>query len=287
MTAVRSFAALTRAVVRGAHSSGRSRSSLVRSFAQLTRRGKASEMRDEAEGRPDERSDRTSAATARARPGRATGPAWRARTTSLLLWALIGVLPAADNLVVNGDFSQADAQDAARPLGWDKPDGLGVQWVDSADAAHGKVIRMDTTVSEQAMIDQWKKVGISEWKFPQPGPEAIGEKRGLSLYSRAFPVTKGKAYRLVADYRGGGVKVWVRGYMLSKDGKERLRIYEGQAEGLQHAEGWNTIDQVFRPTTNSPAVKELRLLLSSRGQPGVAEFDDVLVEEIDDAKPTR
>src|ERR1039458_10114276 len=76
--------------------------------------------------------------------------------------------PAQGNSVLpHGDFEQADPRDPARPAGWDRVDGLGVQWTQAPDAAHGKAIRMDTRLSEQAMQAQWIKTGLTNiWNIP-------------------------------------------------------------------------------------------------------------------------
>jgi hypothetical protein len=93
------------------------------------------------------------------------------------------------SILPHGDFEQADPRDAARPAGWDRVDGLGVQWTNAPDAAHGKAIRMDTRISEQAMQAQWVKMGLTNlWNIPKPDKNPIAETYGLSLYSDAIPV---------------------------------------------------------------------------------------------------
>ena len=129
-----------------------------------------------------------------------------------------------NSLLPHGDFEQADLRDKARPAGWDRVDGLGVQWTQAADAAHGKAIRMDTRVSEQAMQAQWIKTGLTNiWNIPKPEHNAIAETYGLSLYSDPIPVKAGQAYRITFDYQGhdGGGKVWVRGWGLFQGEKRR------------------------------------------------------------------
>jgi hypothetical protein len=190
--------------------------------------------------------------------------------------------PAADNLVANGDFEQADPAAAGRPLGWDRPDGLGIQWVEApasqGGVARGKAIRFDTAVSEQAMMDQWKKVGITDWNIPAASAGPVGATYGLSFYSKAFPIAAGKTYRVTVAHRGtGGGKVWVRGYG-EKNGKP-TRMYEAVAECLP-SESWQTIEHVFNPTQHRPAVTEMRVMLYAYWPAGVSWFDAVRVEEI-------
>ena len=86
----------------------------------------------------------------------------------------------ANSVLPHGDFEQPDPRDPAKPAGWDRVDGLGVQWIEAPDAAHGKAIRMDTRVSEQAMQAQWVKRGLTNlWNIPKPEKNAIAETYGL------------------------------------------------------------------------------------------------------------
>lgn len=114
-------------------------------------------------------------------------------------------------LLANGGFETPRA-DGAGPAQWDRPDGLGVQWVE--EPGHGRVIRLDTAVSEQEMVKQWQKVGLDDqWNIPKPAAGPVAATYGLSFYSRPVPVKSGQAYRIAFDFRGqGGAKVWVRGY---------------------------------------------------------------------------
>ena len=120
-------------------------------------------------------------------------------------------------------------------------DGLGVQWTKAPDAAHGKAIRMDTRISEQAMQAQWVKTGLTNmWNIPKPEKNAIAETYGLSLYSDAIPVKPGQAYRITFDYQGpdGGAKVWVRGWgMFQGEKRRRWETYvtcHGKHRRLDH-----------------------------------------------------
>ena len=64
----------------------------------------------------------------------------------LLTAAAEGPACAGETMVVNGDFEQADPTNSTRPAHWERPDGLGVQWTNAPESAHGKAIRMDTSV---------------------------------------------------------------------------------------------------------------------------------------------
>ncbi len=198
---------------------------------------------------------------------------------SMCLW---GSLAAAEPLVVNGDFSQVDPTDPRIPLGWERPDGLAVQWTDGPDKSDGKAIRMDTSLSEHDVVAQFTKVGLTQWVFPNPSTEPIAGSYGLSLYSQAMPVSAATSYRITVRYRGsGGAKVWVRGYGL-KNGKER-RLYESVGACPQSEKVWGEFTQDFNPTQHTPAVTTVKVMLYAYWPPGVSWFDNVRLEPL--AKP--
>jgi len=184
-------------------------------------------------------------------------------------------------LVANGNFEQVAAGAADRPAAWGKPDGLGVQWADSGDAAHGKAIRMDTRISEKAMMAQWRKTGqTNEWNIPNAAASAVAETYGLSLYSDDIPVKPGQPYRITFDFKGAndGAKVWVRGYGLLQ-GKQRRR-WETQVGCKGNATTWSTCSQVFFPTKFCPEVTEIKVMLFAFYPAGVYWFDNVRIEPI-------
>lgn len=193
-------------------------------------------------------------------------------------------LCAAEPLVVNGDFSRVDPTDARIPLGWERPDGLAIQWTNGPEAADGKAIRMDTSLSERDVVAQYIKVGLNQWVFPVPTGDAIAATYGLSLYSQAMPVVANTAYRITVRYRGsGGAKVWVRGYGL-KSGKER-RLYESVGACPAAETGWGDFTQEFNPTKNTPGVTTLKVMLYTYWPPGVSWFDDVVLEPLPTVRP--
>ena len=193
-------------------------------------------------------------------------------------------LGAAEPLVVNGNFSQVDPTDARIPLGWERPDGLAVQWTDGPDASGGtsdggKAIRMDTSLSEHDVVDQFTKVGLTQWVFSNPTGDAIAATYGLSLYSQAMPVIADTTYRITVRYRGsGGAKVWVRGYG-QKGGKER-RLYESVGACPAAEKTWEEFTQDFNPTNHTPAVTTMKVMLFAYWPPGVSWFDDVRIEAL-------
>jgi hypothetical protein len=200
---------------------------------------------------------------------------------ALLAWASAFAQPAAPSLLPNGTFEQADAADGTKPAGWGKPDGLGVQWPDSGDAAHGRAIRMDTRVTEKAMAAQWHKAGLTnEWNIPKPADNAIAETYGLSLYSDPVPVQRDQPYRITFDFKGhsGGAKVWVRGWGMMQ-GKERRR-WETWVGCNSKEAGWTTCSQVFFPGKFRPEVTKMRVMLYAFYPAGVYWFDNIRIEPI-------
>ncbi len=188
------------------------------------------------------------------------------------------------NLCPGGDFEAADPKDATRPAGWDKPDGLGVQWIAAPAGAnlqaHGKAIRMDTSISEQRMVAQWRKTGLTQWLIPKPGANAIAETYGLSFYSASLPVKPGQAYRITFDFKGqsGGAKVWVRGW--GHFNGEKRRRYEKLVNCYSKDQQWVTISQTFNPTRNRPEVTEMKVMLYAYNPPGIYWFDNVKIEPV-------
>jgi hypothetical protein len=187
-------------------------------------------------------------------------------------------------LVRNGGFEEADADVAGKPAGWDVPDGLGVQWTNAPGDGRGLAIRMDTSVSEQAMVAQWRKAGIQKWDIPKPSGAAVAGAYGLSFYSDAMPVASGQAYRVRFDYRGpsGGAKLWVRGYGLFR-GRERRR-YETIVNCRVDGEEWRSFSQAFHPTRLRPDVGTVRVMLYAYWPPGVYWFDNVSIEPVGDGE---
>jgi hypothetical protein len=216
-------------------------------------------------------------------PGETNKPANPALIPILLIIALTAArCPGQANSVLpRGDFEQADARDPARPAGWDRVDGLGVQWVQAPGAGHGKAIRMDTRISEQAMQAQWARTGLTNiWNIPKPEKNPIAETYGLSLYSDAIPVKPGRAYRITFDYMGpdGGAKVWVRGWGMFQGGKQR----RWETYVTCHCKGgeWTTCAQVFHPTGARPEVTEMKVMLFAFYPAGVSWFDNIRIEPV-------
>jgi len=188
---------------------------------------------------------------------------------------------AAPLIVSNGNFEAADAKDPSKPAGWFKPDGLGVQWTNDPDSvAHGKCIRMDTSVSEKAMVEQWKRTGLTNfWDIPKPAGNAVAETYGLSYYSDAMSVKSGQTYRVMFDCKGSsGAKVWVRCYGLFQG--EMRRRYEKVVPCKDGCAGWTTQSAELTPTRARPEVSEMKVMLYAYYPPGIYWFDNVRLEAI-------
>jgi len=193
----------------------------------------------------------------------------------------------AQSVLSNGDFEQADPSQAGKPAHWDLVDGLGVQWITVlGDTTHGKAIRMDTSVSETAVVDSYAKAGLSQWVFPHPKGNAVAETYGLSLYSEAIPLVAGKTYRVTFDYmaeKGTAGKLWFRAY--GDVNGEKKRVYEGNVD-CGGGPGWKQFTGLFHPTRHTPNAVEFKIMLYAYYPAGVAWFDNIKVETLDDTDAT-
>jgi hypothetical protein len=190
---------------------------------------------------------------------------------------LAGASRAGTNLVRNGDFETADPARPGAPLGWDRPDGLGVQWADAGEG-RGRAIRMDTRVPERDMNASWTRAGLTNaWFIPNAAGNAIADTYGLSFYSVSMPVASGTAYRVSCDVRGpAGAKIWVRGYGLHRGA--RTHRYDAVLPCRGGGDAWRTCELAFNPTQHRPEVTEMRVMLYAYHPAGVYWFDNVKVE---------
>jgi hypothetical protein len=207
-------------------------------------------------------------------------------TFGLLIVAACSLLAHAEGLLPNGGFEKADAANAAKPAGWDMPDGLGVQWLAEAPGSN-RLIRMNTAVSEKDFVASCRAAELEKWAFPNPGGDPMAATYGLSYYSDSLPVRTGQAYRLRFRYRGasGGAKVWVRGYGLLR-GEERRR-YDTIVNCRTPGTNWTDFSQCFHPTRRTPGVTSLRVMLYAYWPPGVYEFDAVSLAPVSDEEWDR
>jgi hypothetical protein len=190
------------------------------------------------------------------------------------------------SVLPNGGFEQGDPAHPGKPAHWDLPDGLGVQWRDVPSvpgaAPHGKAIRMDTSQTEKAMVESYAKAGLTPWVFPHPGDHAVAETYGLSLYSEAMPVIPGKTYRVMFDYmseKGTKGKLWFRAY--ANVNGEKKRVYEGIVD-CDSRGTWKEFTGLFHQTKYRPDVAEFKIMLFAYIPAGVAWFDNVRVEAVDE-----
>ena len=200
---------------------------------------------------------------------------------------LAGSVSAATNLVANGGFEQPDPARPGTPLGWERLDGLGVQWTNAPDG-RGLAIRMDTRISEIAMNASWARAGLTnDWFIPNAAENAIAETYGLSYYSVPFAVASGVTYRVTCDVLGpSGAKVWVRGYGQFRGGLTRR--YEAVLVCTGGGDTWRTCTLSFNPTQHRPEVTEMRVMLFAYYPAGVYWFDNVRVEAVGaNELPTR
>ncbi len=203
---------------------------------------------------------------------------------ALLTLILISTAKSEDTptpLLPNGDFELPDAKTSSKPSGWFQPDGLGVQWTnDPHSVAHGKCIRLNTAISEKAMVERWQEIGLTNfWNIPKPSGSAIAETYGLSYYSAAIPVKSNQAYRITFDYKGkGGAKIWVRCYGMHAG--EMRRQYEKVVVCEGRGNEWVTQSAMFHPTRNRPGVSEMKVMLYAYYPPGLYWFDNIRIDPI-------
>lgn len=189
-------------------------------------------------------------------------------------------LRAEEPLVKNGGFDKVDPNDKTKPLGWEKPDGLGVRWID--EKGRGKVICMNTAVSEIALEEQRKKRGITAWRNPKPSSSPVAAYYGLSFYSIPFKIKPGQAYRVSFDFKSfkpaGGGKLWVRGY---GEFRGRLRrMYETYIPCRTKDAKWIHISQCFHPTKHSKKVTVLKVMLFAYWPPGKYYYDNIKIAPV-------
>jgi hypothetical protein len=208
----------------------------------------------------------------------------------ILLFGLATRTAPAQSVLPNGDFEQADPAHPDRAADWDAVDGLGVRWTDApalpGAAPHGKAIRMDTAMTEKAMVESYTRAGLTQWIFPNPAGNPIATTYGLSLYSAAVPLVPGKTYRVTFDFlseKGTSGKLWFRAY--GDAGGQKKMVYESTVD-CSGAGAWKTFTGTFHPTRHTPNATEFKIMLFAYFPPGVAWFDNVKVETFDEPSPS-
>ena len=190
------------------------------------------------------------------------------------------------SIVPNGEFEKKNPYFFG-PSGWDMPDGLGVKWqkapIGEKRIKRGKAISLNTAISEIAMNQQWKKLGIKKWQFPSPKKNPIAATYGLSFYSSYIPIKKYQAYCVFFDFKSpkkcSGGKLWIRGYGTFRG--EKRRLYETIVNCHAENSNWKEFYQVFHPTKYTSNVTEIRVMLYAYWPAGTYWFDNVRIIPID------
>ncbi|MBI1367706.1 MAG: hypothetical protein GC162_03540 [Planctomycetes bacterium] len=125
----------------------------------------------------------------------------------------------AANLIVNGDFEAAnEAGDG--PAHWQGIDGLVFHWIKDEDASHGRVLRIETDVSQSAAYAWWIKrfvehasLDAAPQKISDKGYGSIGGLDGGFYLSDLIPIKEGAAYKVYVDAKGPRAKVFAFGYV--------------------------------------------------------------------------
>ncbi len=202
--------------------------------------------------------------------------------------ALHGETPAPPkNLVKNGDFESGKKL----PDGWERPDLLTSLWVKDKSTS-GKLtrcIKMDTDV----YMSDWKRRREELKKNPDAPPwhktptsgkkyNTIAGNNGVSLYGDPIPVKKAKTYTLRVDVKSNKYhatpKVFIKGYALHK-GRMRV-IYKTYLNCRLNGQGWQHFTQNFNPTSRTPKVTEMRVMLFAYWPPGQYFFDNVKITQV-------
>jgi len=224
----------------------------------------------------------------------------------------------AKNLVANGDFEKGEWT----PDGWQAVDGLSSYWVKDADPARGKVMKFDTDILQSQGYARWAetaggaKPDTAPKKIPtvEPKYDTLAGLDGVWFWSDYIPVERGKAYWLTMDVKGLAIFAWLVGYpekgstafgseagafqeflKTKKLGKPEFKgrnhdpfIHAYKWKGRMDAGGsneWKTYSRKakpFRPTTVTPDVKFVRVMIYPYWPPGEYFVDNVRLYEIDD-----
>lgn len=191
---------------------------------------------------------------------------------------------AGENLVKNGDFESGDLY----PEAWERPDRLTVFYVKEPSPSHpdNKCIKMDTDVYmsdwERRKKELERNPDATPWmKTPTSGKKynTIGGNNGVSFYSDPIPVESGTTYTLSLDVKSnqaqGTPKIFVKGYALHK-GEMRV-IYKTYLNCRLQGTDWQHFEQDFNPTSRTPKVSEMRVMIFPYWPPGDYWFDNIRV----------
>ena len=127
---------------------------------------------------------------------------------------------ATDLMVNSGLENPSETGDG--PAFWQRPDNLVWQWVDSDDAAHGKIIRINTDVNQRQAYDWWvdfyfhgKPLSAAPRKAATKPPryDTVAGLDGGFYISDFIPIKDGGAYRVYVDVKSDNpCMVFIFGY---------------------------------------------------------------------------
>lgn len=200
------------------------------------------------------------------------------------------------NLLKNGDFEKGTEQ----PEGWERCDRFSTFWVEGGPQP-GRCIKIDTDI----LLSQWKqwreafKNGATNppEKIPTKPPkyDTVAGTHGVHFYSDWIPVKPDSTYRITADVKGPSVlggpieffpKIFVKGYDLFEDetGKQWREVFRAYLACRTRTNGkqWERFTRLFHPTSTTPRVKRMRVILYAYWPPGVYYFDNIRLTEVKD-----
>ena len=228
------------------------------------------------------------------------------------------------NLMPNGGFEKP-ADDKTHPAHWQPIDNLVWHWTtDTDDPDRGKVIQMNTNVSQEQAYQWW----IDRFVHGQPLDEApepestsggatVGGLEGGFYWSHYIPVEQGGAYRLYVDAKGPASFAFIRGYEKKppisfgdehpavqqrfreprgepthdEDGRPihyRLRYLYTTKVPVGGSDEWKTYSHRQPRHPNSRVITEnvrwVRVMLYPHWPPGEYGYDNIRLIEVDPVK---
>jgi len=201
----------------------------------------------------------------------------------IVLAGLLG-LSAGPNLLPNGNFDEGEGKAA----NWETPDGFTSFWV--MDKDRGRILKMDTRIDRDQVIEWWAKRKIdssvkpSVPVIPADPLKAIGNEttEGVALDSIMIPVKPEQNYKLSVDYKGNlSPIIWIKGFRKHPRKDYYTNSYQTRlvpAGGKK--DEWKTYSIGFNPTARTPATIKMKVRIHSFWPVGIYYFDNVRVEEI-------
>jgi len=190
------------------------------------------------------------------------------------------------NLVPNGDFEKGKR---AVPLHWQRPDGLCSFWVRDKKR-EGYCLKIDTDVLKDQYRARQKELKKRPLAPPPKKKPTKGKKfltvaafEGVAYYSDWIAVKPNITYTLSVDVRvekgRKTPKVFVKGYIEDKKRPPgyRRRVQYKKFLDCPASTEWKTFSMSFNPTSHTPKVKWIRVMLYAYWPPGTYYFDNVRV----------